>query len=407
MRIGIDARKIRDFGIGTHIRNLIAHLPEFDRDNEYFIFHYPADRAAVPQTGANITLVPDASPKYSLRELAALPVKMRRLRLDLFHAPHYTLPPIRPCKGIVTIHDVIHLRFPAYLPHPAAYYYAKGMMWAAARSAQKVITVSECSKQDLMRYLGLPAAKIVVVYNGIEVAVNECHCEESATKQSRDTCEIASQSLAMTTPFSENLTALPQNLSSLGLGEGAQHFDFSRPYILYVGNFLPHKNLATLVKAYGLLKRQHKLEHGLVLAGKNERLRASLEHLIATEKLEPDVILTGFVEPAWLPALYAQAALFVYPSLYEGFGLQALEAMAAQIPVAISNVSALPEIAGDAAIQFDPKSVESMADAMYQALTDPALRATLIAKGTRRVKRFSWQEMARQTVEIYQSVLTP
>ena len=115
MKIGIDARKIRDFGVGTHIENLIRYIPEFDTENEYFIVHYPGDKEYVPRTGSNIRLVPDTSPKYSIRELVVLPFKMGKLRLDLFHATHYTLPPIRPCKGVVTIHDVIHLRFPEYL----------------------------------------------------------------------------------------------------------------------------------------------------------------------------------------------------------------------------------------------------------------------------------------------------
>ena len=111
MKIGIDARKIRDFGIGTHIENLIRYIPEFDTENEYIIFHYPEDSDYVPQTSPTIRLVPDISPKYSIRELVVLPFKMWQQRLDLFHATHYTLPPLRPCKGIVTIHDVIHLRF--------------------------------------------------------------------------------------------------------------------------------------------------------------------------------------------------------------------------------------------------------------------------------------------------------
>jgi glycosyltransferase involved in cell wall biosynthesis len=365
MKIGIDARKIRDFGIGTHIENLIRHIPQFDTENEYFIFHHPADKDYIPRTGLNIRLVPDTSPKYSLRELVVLPFKMGQLGLDLFHATHYTLPPIRPCKGIVTIHDVIHLRFPEYLPNPAAYYYAKGMMWAAAKSARKVITVSECSKQDIMRYLGVPEGKVEVVYNGIEVR------ESPSPNPSH-------QGRGIETP--------------------------SRQYILYLGNFMPHKNLDTLVKAYGLLKCQHRIEHCLVLAGKNERIRQTLEKLIAEENLEHDVILTGFVEPDRLPALYRHADLFVYPSLYEGFGLQALEAMAYHIPVAISNVAALSEIAGDAAIRFEPTSIESMADAMYQALTDQSFRTALIERGKQRLQCFSWQEMARKTVEIYKSV---
>jgi len=376
MKIGIDARKIRDFGIGTHIENLIRYIPEFDTENEYYIFHYPADKDYVPCTSANIRLVPDTSPKYSLRELVVLPFKMGQLRLDLFHATHYTLPPIRPCKGIVTIHDVIHLRFPEYLPHPAAYYYAKGMMWAAAHSASKVITVSECSKQDIVQYLRVPEQKVAVVYNGIDSPPAPLSVAE-ATKRGNEFLN-------------------PLSFQKRG-GQGV-----SSPYILYLGNFLPHKNLDTLIKAYSLLKRQYKVDHSLVLAGKNDRMKPLLQKLMAAEKLEHDVILTGFVEPAWMPALYRHADLFVYPSLYEGFGLQALEAMAYQIPVAISNVSALPEIAGDAAIQFDPTSPENMAEVIYQALTDQALRTSLIAKGQQRLKVFSWREMARKTVDIYQ-----
>lgn len=368
MKIGIDARKIRDFGIGIHIENLLRYIPEYDAENRYIIFHYPDDREWLLQLAPNMTLIPETSPKYSIRELTALPVKMWQQKLDLFHAPHYTLPPLRPCQGIVTIHDVIHLRFPGYLPHPAAYYYAKSLMWAAAKSARKVITVSECSKQDLMHYLGLPDDKIVVIYNGIDV--------NSAISGSIDSLE-----------------------------QVQQQFGISRRYILYLGNFMPHKNLETLIRAFGIAKRDYQLSQCLVLAGKHDKVRSSLDRLIATEGLESDVILTGYVESHWLRALYAHASLFVYPSLYEGFGLQALEAMAHNVPVAISNVSSLPEVAGDAALRFDPLLPQQMAEVMHQGVTDQTLRSSLISKGQQRVKLFSWREMARRTVDLYHAVL--
>lgn len=369
MKIGIDARKIRDFGIGAHLENLIRYIPEYDTENEYIIFHYPGDETRIPQTGPNIRLVPDHSPKYSLRELVVLPVKMQQQRLDLFHAPHYTLPPFRPCKAVVTIHDVIHLRFPQYLPHRTAYYYAKGMMWAAAKSARTVITVSECSKRDLITYLHLPPAKIEVVYNGIEV------CDQSVLHGSKP-C----QSLL-------------------------DHFGIHRPYLLYLGNFMPHKNLETLIKAYSTLKHRYQISQCLVLAGKNDRLKETLRTLIHQEQVTQDVILTGVVEDAWKSPLYACADLFVYPSLYEGFGLQALEAMAHQIPVVITEIAALTEIAGEAAVRCDPRSAENMAEAIYTVLSDQTLRASLIEKGNARVQAFSWRTMARKTVAIYHSVL--
>jgi glycosyltransferase involved in cell wall biosynthesis len=367
MRIGIDARKIRDFGIGNYIKYLLHNIPTFDAENTYIIFHYPEDREMIP-VNTNFQCVADTSPKYSIRELTLLPVKMAQCCLDLFHAPHYTLPPLRPCRGIVTIHDVIHLRFPEYLPHPLAYYYAKSLMWLAARSARKIITVSQCSKQDIAHYLKVPEEKIVVIYNGIQI-------NEAESQSRKDT---------------EALKA---------------HFGLSRPYLLYLGNFLPHKNTDMLIKAYALFKQQYNLPHCLVLAGKNNKLRAQLEQRIREEKLAADVILTGFVENKWFSPLYANADLFVYPSVYEGFGLQALEAMAHCVPVIASNVSSLPEITGDAAIHFDPTSAQSMAEAMYTALTDTTLRATLIEKGLERLTHFSWHEMTRRTVEVYREVL--
>ncbi len=378
MNIGIDARKIRDFGVGLRIEHLIKYLPEFDTEDTYVIFHASGDADIVPQTGSNIRLVTENSPKYSLRELLIPPFKMAQQRLDLFHAPHYTLPPIRPCKGIVTIHDVIHLRFREYLPHPLAYYYAKGMMWAAARSAKKVITVSDCSKQDITRYLGVPEHKIEVIYNGIDVQIPQ-ECREAVKQRS------------------------PELPDRLGL---RQQFGISRPYILYLSNFMPHKNFETLIRAYGILKQRYQTSHCLVLAGKNEKLRQQLQRLIQQEALEQDVLLTGFVEDCWKSRLYACADLFVYPSLYDGFGLQALEAMVYELPVVISDISALTEVAGDAALRCDPNSPEDMAVAMHKVLHDQSLRQTLVERGKARLSHFSWREMARKTVEIYQKVLS-
>ena len=371
MKIGIDARKIRDFGIGTYIQQLLKDIPSYDSENDYCIFHYPEDKDLIPQTSPRIRLIADNSPKYSLRELLGLPVKMAAQKLDLFHAPHYTLPPIRPCKGVVTIHDVIHLRFPQYLPHPAAYYYAKGMMWAAAKSAKKVLTVSECSKQDIMAYLGVPEQKIEVIYNGIE-------------------------------PRSEGIESIRNPAFRETL---KQQLGISRKYLLFLSNFMPHKNFDTLIKAYKLLKERDKIDACLVLAGKNDKLHSQLQTLIAEEQLSEDVILTGFVEPGLTPALYANAELFVHPSLYEGFGFQALEAMNYDTPVAISNTATLPEIAGDAAISFDPKSIEDMAAAILKILNDPDLRDSLIEKGRKRVQDFSWQTVVERTVEVYRTIL--
>lgn len=367
MRIGIDARKIRDFGIGAYIQHLLRHIPASDAENTYVIIHYPQDRDLIPGH-PNFACVADESPKYSVRELTALPVKMAQQRLDLFHAPHYTLPPVRPCRGVVTIHDVIHLRFRHYLPHPLAAYYAKTVMWLAARSAAKIITVSRCSQRDIARYLHIPEAKIIVIPNGIAPP-------DEAGRAATTAAAVKAR------------------------------FGVSRPYILYLGNFLPHKNIAMLITAYALFKQRYGLPHCLVLAGKNTKLRPQLERVIAAEQVTDDVVLTGFVEDEWVSPLYDHADLFVYPSLYEGFGLQALEAMARRVPVAASNVAALPEVVGEAGLLFDPADRAAIAHALHAALTDQALRQRLVAAGLERITQFSWQAMARRTVAVYQDVL--
>jgi len=366
MRIGIDARKIRDFGIGQYIMALLTHLPECDEHDTFVIFHYPDDASLIPAHAGRFELVTDTSPKYSPQELLLLPIKMARQRLDLFHAPHYTLPPLRPCKGIVTIHDVTHLRFPEYLRHPAMYYYAKGMMWAAAKSAKAVLTVSECSKQDIIRYLGVPPEKIEVIHNGLTPM--------PPTQKRRD--DLAAQ------------------------------FGIHQPYLLYLGNFLPHKNAATLVQAFSLLKRREtSFPHQLVLAGKNDRLREQLLAQIQQAQLERDVILTGFVDSEWAAALYRHAEMFVYPSKYEGFGLQALEAMACDVPVIIAEAGALPEVAGEAALRFDPNSAEQLAERILELSSTPTLRETLIQRGQQQIQKFSWRGMAQKTAAAYRRAL--
>ena len=366
MRIGIDARKIRDFGIGQYILALLTHLPECDEEDTFVIFHYPDDTSLIPAHAGRFELVTETSPKYSPQELVLLSVKMAQQRLNLFHAPHYTLPPIRPCRGIVTIHDVTHLRFPEYLRHPAMYYYAKGMMWAAAKSAKAVLTVSECSKQDIIRYLGVPPDKIEVIYNGLTPM--------PPTQKRRD--DLAAQ------------------------------FGIRQPYLLYLGNFLPHKNAATLIQAFSLLKRRETgFPYQLVLAGKHDRVREQLLAQIQQAQLERDVVLTGFVEPEWAAALYRYAEMFVYPSKYEGFGLQALEAMACDVPVIIAEAGALPEVAGDAALRFDPNSAEQLAERIHELSSTPTLRDTLIQRGRQQMQKFSWREMAQKTAAAYRRAL--
>jgi glycosyltransferase involved in cell wall biosynthesis len=373
MRIGIDARKLDDFGIGTYIRNLVHHLAKKDTQNTYILF-CPRRHEPFELPGQNFSKVIEDAGKYSLKELIRLPLQMKYHQLDLFHAPHYTLPPLRPCKAVVTIHDLIHLRFPQYLPSLGAYYYAKGMMFLAAHSAKKIITVSQFSKKDIVEILKVSATKVEVIYNGV------------AGRYRPGT-------------FSFNSVEKKAKIQ-----EFLNRFGITGPYLLYVGNFMAHKNLKTLLEAYDLLKNYSGFHHQLVLVGDKKKSR--LENFITARQWEKEVILTGFVPWEELPIFYGGANVFVFPSLYEGFGLPVLEAMACGVPVVASNRSSLPEIVGEAGILVNPESPQEIARAIWRVLSDSGLRAQLIHRGLDQARRFSWEETAQKTLAVYQSILT-
>jgi len=366
MRIGIDVRKLNDFGIGTYLRNLLEHLAKKDPKNNYILFcPSPPDSLDLP--GPNFRKVVESAGKYSLQELIRLPLQMKYYKLDLFHAPHYTLPPLRPCNAVVTIHDLIHLRFPQYLPSPGAYYYAKLMMFLATRSAQKIITVSQSSRKDIVAALKIPPDKVEVIPNGLA----PCFRPLTKTMEAR------------------------QLLSRFGI---------TGRYLLYVGSFMAHKNLKRLLEAYNLLKDQQGLDHQLVLVGEGGKTKPELERWVHTKGWQHQVILTGFVPTKWLPIFYSNADVFVFPSLYEGFGFPPLEAMACGAPVVVSNRSSLPEIVGDAGVLVNPESPEEIAQAIWLILSDKNFQTQLVGRGLERARRFSWEEAAQKTLAVYQSV---
>src|SRR6187549_4144416 len=168
MRVAIDALKLHDFGIGTYIRNLLRQLARIDRETDYVLLSPETDLDIAVQLGPNFRTVLESSPNYSLREQLHVPWVLHRERPDVFHAPHYVLPAAVRCRSVVTIHDCIHLMFPQYLPNRAAYAYARTAMWNAARKATRILTVSEASKHDILRFFAVPPEKVEVVYNAID-----------------------------------------------------------------------------------------------------------------------------------------------------------------------------------------------------------------------------------------------
>jgi len=366
MRVAIDTRKIHDFGIGTYIRNLLRQLARIDQNTEYVLLCREPDVGIAAQLGPNFRGVVEPSPNYSFREQIHVPWVLRRERPDVFHAPHYVLPPAVRCRSVVTIHDCIHLMFPQYLPNRAAYAYARASMWAAARRSDRILTVSEASKRDILHFFNVKPEKIVVVYNAID----------------------------------EHFSATPSEEQVARIKE---RYQLDHKFVLYVGNIKPHKNLVRLIEAFSQLRRTHDDLKLLIIGDEISRLPA-LRRAVHRNKLHKFVRFLGYLKDDTLTVLYRLASVFVFPSLYEGFGLPPLEAMASGTPVVTSNVSSLPEVTGDAAVLVDPYDIDSIGDGMRRILDDPRLAAELRVKGLKRAREFSWERSVEKTQRVYREV---
>ena len=367
MRIGIDARKLHDFGIGTYIRNLLRHLARLDAETEFVLLCREADKAALASLGQNFRPVFEGAGNYSVSEQLRIPYALKREGVTLFHAPHYVLPPLVPCRSVVTIHDCIHLMFPQYLPNRMAFAYARASIALAARRASRVLTVSESSKRDILHFVDAPPEKIDVIYNA----------------------------------YDERFAVEPQEEDVVRVRERYQLQD---EFILYAGNVKPHKNLERLIEAFHLVRRRG-LDHlKLVLIGDDISKYAALRRAVHQHQLHKYVRFLGYLPEATLAVMYRLAGVFVFPSIYEGFGLPPLEAMASGTPVVTSNVSSLPEVAGDAAVLVDPYDPVSIADGIYHVLSDEQVRSSLRRRGLARAHQFSWEASVRRVREIYREV---
>ena len=369
-RIGIDARKLKDFGIGAYIANLlesIARRPEAQR-YRFRVYIQSADREAVPPLPENFEIVSEDAPGYSIAELTHFAWRLLRDRLDLFHATHYVIPPLYRARAVVTIHDIIHILYPQFLPSRAALLYARVMIRRALRRADRIITVSYNSKRDLVDYFGIAPARVDVIYNGV---ADRFH--PGVTRAERDRV--------------------------------AARYGLPRPYLLFLGGEKPHKNVRNVLRGFAEARRERALPHALVLAGPMPKNRSRVEALIAALDLGSRVLRPGIVPEEDLPGLFAGADAFLYPTLYEGFGLPVVEAMACGVPVLTSSTSALQEIAGGYAYLVDPMDVDAIARGIADLATDAARRAEFAELGKRRARDFSWDRAAEATLKVYAEAL--
>ncbi len=366
MRIGIDARMIDNTGIGRYLRNLLIHLARIDSHNEYIVFINADNSPAVTQENFRFVPLTIPVPLYSLREQYWLPLQIRKWDVDFMHYPNFDIPLIRSYPSIVTIHDLIYYLYPDQCPSKAAHYYARFMLQYVTKHAHVLITDSEYSKQDLIKYFHTPDEKIHVI---LPAADEKC--------------------------WSHSTERIQINIE--------EKYGIEQPYILYVGKHHPYKNISTLLQAYNTHREMYE-EFQLVIAGKRDNRRKDLYITARTLDSGKYIVFTDFVPEEELFELYRRARLFVFPSLYEGFGLPPLEAMACGVPVIASNAASLPEVVGDAAIQVDPLNVREFANAMRTVLTDPERWNTLKQKGLRRAQHFSWETAAKQLLRIYENL---
>ena len=379
MKICLDLSPVvhRKAGLATYARQIALHMMG-QGGAQLQAFHYGAQvvapldgpLAALPQR-----VIPQSARPWRLRvaahTLAGLPMDDAfggALRgFDIFHATEHLLPPLKHAKSVFTFHDAIYALFPEHhLPMNRAFLGL--MMPRFLRRANAVIAVSECSKRDAARLYGIDPDRIQVIYEAAD-------------------------------------DALAPVLDEAALAAARQKYHLPPRYLLCLGTIEPRKNLPALFQAFrDLIAEPQFADVHLALVGRKGWMFQPTLDAIAQLGLTERVTLTDYVASADLPALLSGASAFVFPSLYEGFGLPPLEAMACGAPVICSNAASLPEVVGDAALLFDPRDVTALRAAIARVLSDPALARALREKGLAQAKKFSWQRAAQETFDVYRRV---
>lgn len=373
MKIGIDARFYgpEGKGLGRYVQKLIENLEKIDEGNhQYHVFLRKNNINVYLPKNKNFKKVIADFKWYSWQEQIKLPFFINKLNLDLVHFCHFNVPWLYRRKFVVTIHDLILFHYPTtknttlnktyYLLKLAIYRF---IIKSAARRAKKIITVSNFTKQDILKELRIPEKKISVTLEG---------------------CELT---------FEKNV---PETLNV--------NYRKIKPFLLYVGNAYPHKNLEKLCQAFVLVREKYP-DLKLVLVGGDDFFYKRLKKFVRDNEIK-NVHFFGFVSDEKLDIIYREALLYVFPSLYEGFGLPPLEALARQLPVASSNKTSMPEILGFSANYFNPEKAKCIAGTIIEMIDSiDEWRAKVAKEGPKILEKFSWLDMAEKTKKVYQNVL--
>lgn len=374
MKIAIDIRRMTEFGIGTYTRNIVRALGRLDRRNKYFLIGSPEKVKEIGPLPPNFHSVPLLEQDTTAKGYFEFRTILKRLEVDLVHIPYlFWLPRTLPCPYVITVHDVLeHMsRSKAHSSLRRSMHYQ--LTRRVLKGAARIFAVSQFSKSEIEQLFGIPSKKVEVVYN----AIDERFLHGHATDAERQLI--------------------------------AERYLVNYPFLLYAGRISPHKNLVRIIEAFSALRGELEKENKfpdlkLIIIGDDLSGHPDLRRTVIRSGVNNDVRFFGFVPIDVLRIFYDIANVFLFPSLYEGFGLPPLEAMAHGTPVVTSNTSSLPEVVGNAAVLVNPENVFEIMRATHRVLVDQSLREKLKQRGYEQAKRFSWDASARSVLRVYEQV---
>jgi glycosyltransferase involved in cell wall biosynthesis len=376
LRIAIDVRRFRDFGIGTYIRNLVHALAAMDRENRYILIALDGEEPELATLPPNFEIALHRRRDTDWMDHFAFYFFLRGLGADLVHLPLNLVPFLMPKPYVVTIHDMGSLLFGNRTQIRSSshmYLFRRGLL-----RAERVIAVSTATRRDVENVLGIPSSRVRQIYDAPDPHFARPAGEDAAAERQQT----------------------------------LERYQIDYPFLLYAGAVRAQKNLPRLVEAFAVLRgdiERHPVYRDLhlIIIGDEITKHPALRRAVIKTRVEKLVRFLGFVPLDTLRVFFEAASAFVFPSLYEGFGLPPLEAMACGTPVVTSGLSSLPEVTGDAAMLVNPENVFDIARGIREVLLDERLHAELIRRGYEQVRRFSWATAARQVLEIYQEVAAP
>ncbi|MGA3301229.1 MAG: glycosyltransferase family 1 protein [Candidatus Acidiferrales bacterium] len=374
MKIAIDVRRMTEFGVGTYIRNVVRTLGRLDRENKYLLIGPSAKVEEIGALPPNFHGVPLHQPERSVKGWWEFRAVLRRLNCDLLHVPNvFSVPRALPCPYVMTVHDMLeHMslgRERNSLWRSIHFQLTRRVLWGAAR----IFAVSNFTKTEMEKLFGIPSERIEVVYN----AIDERFLHGHASAADRELI--------------------------------AKRYQVTYPFLLYAGRVSAHKNVVRMIEAFSALKGELEKEGAypdlkLIIIGDDLSGNPDLRRTVVRSGVQNDVRFLGFVPIEVLRIFYDAAKIFVFPSLYEGFGLPPLEAMAHGTPVVTSNVSSLPEVVGNAAVLVNPENVFEIMRALRRVLLDQGLRDRMKERSYMQAGKFSWEKSVRRILEVYRQV---